>query len=313
MHRHPLSRSDDWTVLELDVTHPPRPALRVEVTAGRRLLLRQAERVVLLGRQRAQHRGVYYCRTGQYESPLPAISAGKARGLRQTSDGAGTWAARWTHQFAAWLRAATCGPLHAGRWTLAWGMPNWAVPGHWSRLREVDPDQGHITWFGYGDPPEDARDVLPLRRLSAADAHRVKAYRRQHREGVLPPVLLWWVSGLATLLVLDGHDRLTAALAEGAAPDVVVLAPTANPRWISAAQRQPLREYKERVAHLQNGPPGPFTADSIAHSGRRLAADLSRIARTEGRTRAWPVPGGRTAWDHLAAELATGSPLQQAQ
>lgn len=313
MDRHPHSWSNEWAALRLDISHPRRPGLRVEVTAGRRLLLRQADRVVLLGRQRPQHRGVHYCRTGRYESPLPAITAGRARGLPPTGDESGTRAARWTYQFAAWLQAATRGPLHAGGWTLAWGMPSWAIPKYWSRLLDVDPDQGHITWFGYGDPPEDARDILPLRRLSAVDAARVKGYRRQHREGILPPVLLWWVSGLATLLVVDGHDRLTAALAEGAVPDVVVLAPTADPRWVAAVQRRPIREYEERVSHLQDGPVDPFTGDYIAHAGRRLAADLGRIARTEARTRAWPVPGGRTAWDRLAAEVAPGSLLQQAQ
>lgn len=184
-------------------------------------------------------------------------------------------------------------------------MPSWMIPAY--------PDQGHITWFRYGDPPGDARDILPLRRLSAVDADRVKAYRRQHREGILPPVLLWWVSGLSALVVVDGHDRLTAALAEGAVPDVVVLAPAADPQWVSAVQRRPVRDYEERVAHLRNGPAGPFTDDKIARAGGRLAADLNHIARTEGRTRAWPIPGGRAAWDHLVAELAPGSPLQWPQ
>ncbi|WP_157432795.1 MULTISPECIES: hypothetical protein [unclassified Actinoplanes] len=297
--------------MNLHVAEPRRPGLRVEVTAGRRLLLRQGDRVVLLGRQRAHHRGVHYCRTGRYESPLPPITARQARGRWQAGNESGWWAARWTYRYAAWLRTAFYGPLHAGSWTLAWGMPEWTVPGHWSRLHDVDPDQGHITWFGYGDPSEDARDILPLRRLSAVDADRVKAYRRQHREGILPPVLLWWVSGLATLLVVDGHDRLTAALAEGAVPDVVVLAPTADPRWVSAVQRHPIREYEQRIAHLRNGPTDPFTGDGIAHAGHRLAANLSRIALTEGRTRAWPMLGGRPTWDHLVAEFAPGSPLEQ--
>jgi hypothetical protein len=35
-------------------------------------------------------------------------------------------------------------------------------------------------------------------------AARVRSYRRQVREGIMAPALLWWVSGLNTLLVLDG-------------------------------------------------------------------------------------------------------------
>lgn len=281
----------------------------MEATGGRRLLIRQADRVVLLGRQRAQHRGVYYCRTGLYESPLPPIPVRHARRARETSDDDDAWAARWTHQFAAWLQARPEGPLHVGRWTLAWGMPRWAVPGHWRRVHVIDPDQGHITWFGYGDPDEDVRDVLPLRRLSPHTAARVKSYRRQHREGILPPALLWWVSGLNVLLVVDGHDRIAAALAEGGAPEVVVLAPTADPRWISAVQQPPLRAYEGRIVDLQSRPAGPLDGSRIAHLGNHLATELRGIARTEGPTRAWPVPGGYKAWDNLAAELAPAASL----
>ncbi|HTF12375.1 MAG TPA: hypothetical protein VK659_29815 [Asanoa sp.] len=127
---------------------------------GRRLLLRQADRVVLLGVQWAMYRGVDYARTGRYRSPLPPITAREARQVRETGS-ADAWAARWTHRYLDFLQAAGDGPLHAGRWTLAWGMPSWSVAGHWRRLNVVDPDYGHITWFGCGDPVEDQRDVLP--------------------------------------------------------------------------------------------------------------------------------------------------------
>ena len=37
---------------------------------------------------------------------------------------------------------------------------------------------------------------------------------------------------------------------------------------------------------------------------RRLAAELGDIARSEGRTRAWLLPGGAPAWDRQVADLA---------
>ncbi|WP_435586945.1 hypothetical protein [Micromonospora aurantiaca (nom. illeg.)] len=287
-----------WDGLVVHAERPSRPALRVEVAGGRRLLIRQAGRVVLLSRQRARARGVFYARTGLYRSPIPPIGAAHARRIRETSADDDAWAARWAHQFTDWLQAAEDGPLHGGCWALARGMPSWSVPGHWQRFQDVDPDRGHITWFGYGDPDEDQRDVLPLRRLSAAGAGRVRSYRRQLREGVLPPALLWWVSGLNTLLVLDGHDRLTAALAEQAVPEVLVLAPAVDPEFASAWQRRLVREYVGRMTS-----PHPARGDSVS---RRLATALGDIARTEGRTRAWPLPGGSAVWDRYATELAPG-------
>jgi hypothetical protein len=145
-----------------------------------------------------------------------------------------------------------------------------------------------------------------LRRLSPVDAGRVKAYRRELREGILPPALLWWVSGLNTLLVMDGHDRITAAVAEHARPDVVVLAPAADPHWISAVQRRPIREYEGRIEHLQSllDQRDTLAKVHIADVTRRLAADLGDIARSEGRTRAWLLPGGAPTWDQQVAELA---------
>ncbi|MFF5725047.1 hypothetical protein [[Kitasatospora] papulosa] len=52
---------------------------------------------------------------------------------------------------------------------------------------------------------------------------RVKAYRKQAREGTLPPVLMWWVSGLDCHLILDGHARLAAAIAESVEPPLLRL------------------------------------------------------------------------------------------
>ncbi|MEV0727078.1 hypothetical protein AB0I37_30450 [Micromonospora purpureochromogenes] len=185
-------------------------------------------------------------------------------------------------------------------------MPSWGVAAHWQRLHAVDPDRGHITWFGYGDPDEDQRDVLPLRRLSPASAGRVRSYRRQLQEGILPPALLWWVSGLNTLLVLDGHDRIAAALAEQAVPEVVVLAPAVDPELASAWQRRSIQDYVGRVKHLQGAPGNSFASAHVASASRHFATTLGDIVRTEGRTRAWPLPGGPAAWNRQATKLAPG-------
>ena len=184
-------------------------------------------------------------------------------------------------------------------------MPSWSVAAYWQRLTVVDPDRGHITWFGYGDPDEDQRDILPLRRLSPSTAARVKSCRRQLREGVMPPALLWWVSGMNTLLVLDGHDRIVAALAEQALPPVVVLAPAVDPLWASGANTHLVREYEGRVEHLQDvaAHGDAFAGTHIVNITGKFAEQLNDVARSEGRSRAWLLPGGRAAWEQQAARL----------
>ncbi|MGE3675885.1 MAG: hypothetical protein AB7K71_39820, partial [Polyangiaceae bacterium] len=65
--------------------------------------------------------------------------------------------------------------------------------------------------------------VIPLRAPSPSDASRVKAWRKHAREGTLPPVLLWWVTAYDTYVLIDGHDRLVAAQAEGVQPTAIGL------------------------------------------------------------------------------------------
>ncbi|MER7988924.1 hypothetical protein ABTY53_25505 [Streptomyces noursei] len=298
-----------WDGLALGAGGPARPALRWETAEGRRLVLRQGGRTVLLARQRVTHRGVHYARTGGYVSPLPPLRVATARAVRAAAgDGADAWAARWAHRFSAALRASPGGPLHEGDWRLLPGMGPRAVDAYWTTLARHDPDRCHLTWFGYGDPVADQRDVLPLRALAAPDVARVKAYRRQFREGVLPPVLLWAVSGLNAFVVLDGHDRLAAALAEGGRPEVLRLgrAPVDGP---AAPGHAPvLRAYEERAAHLERArAAGDRLAPTrIAVAGRRLAAELHALSDGFDLTRGWPLPGGAPAWEVLARRHAPG-------
>ncbi|MET9678523.1 hypothetical protein ABZY68_36395 [Streptomyces sp. NPDC006482] len=289
--------------MRMRVEGPVKPGLRVESADGRRLVLVQGEVPVLFARQRATHRGLHYARTGRYVSPLAPLRAEQARSYAEFAEpGSEEWTERWAAYAGSALRAAADGPLHEGEWHLAPDANRWFVDGNWPKPLAHDPDRGHLTWFGYGDPVEDARDLLPLRALSHPEAPRVKAYRRRFREGVLPPVFAWWVSGFHSPVVLDGHDRLTATLAEGGRPAVLILSRAADAAWVALASAGPVREYEERTAALD----GPLAATRSAHQSRRLADALRAIDRSPDLTRAWPYPGGPTAWDAAVAAHVPG-------
>ncbi|TJZ54497.1 hypothetical protein FCH28_15370 [Streptomyces piniterrae] len=302
-----------WDGLALTVDGPARPALRWEVADGGRLVLlqngEQGDQVVILGRQRVTHRGVHYVRTGQYASPLPPLRADLARKHREACPDDDAWSARWANHFADALRDSANGPLHDGNWQLTRGMRSgWNSAESWERLPHHDPAVGHITWFGYGDPEEDRRDLLPLRPLSAPDAPRVKAYRRQHREGVLPPILVWWVGGLHSLVLVDGHDRLAAALAEGGRPSVLALARESSERWLKWIAQPLILDYKHRLAPLERAyGEGDALATILAGAAsRQLGNQLHDLAVHPDITRSWPLPGGVPAWEALAEEHAPG-------
>ncbi|MFF7438630.1 hypothetical protein [Streptomyces sp. NPDC008122] len=285
------------------VETPVKPGLRMECADGCRLVLLQGTTPVLFARQRATHRGVHYARTGRYASPLAPLRAERARAFAEFAvPGTEGWTERWAAHAETELRAAADGPLHAGEWRLGPQPNGWFVDGNWPKLLAHDPDRGHLTWFGYGDPVEDARDLLPLRPLSPVEAPRVRAYRRQYREGVLPPVFAWWISGLDSPVVLDGHDRLTAALAEGGRPRVLVLSRAVDAAWVGLCAARPVREYAERIAALD----GSDAGFRVANESRRLAETLRSITDSPDATWAWPFPGGAPAWDAAAAAHVPG-------
>ncbi|WP_304163861.1 hypothetical protein [Lonsdalea britannica] len=84
----------------------------------------------------------------------------------------------------------------------------------------------------------DSTQLLPLSVVDPASS-RVKWWRKKAREGALPPILLWFVSGLGAYVILDGHSRLQAARDEGVPPLFIVLSGLYHQRWKpDVAQRQ---------------------------------------------------------------------------
>lgn len=283
--------------LGLVVTDRGMPGLRLEVASGGRMVLRQQSRLVLLGRVQRWNYGVHVYRTGDYLSPLPPLPADQAR--RIAPAGTTIWFTRWAHEYTSWLDGTASGPLHNGLWLL---RPRRLPPYCLRSDLVTDYPAAHLDWLGQG-----WNGVLPLRQLPATEAARVKAYRRQVREQVLPPILLWAVSGLDGYLLIDGHCRLAAALAEGVDPPVLVLAvgsdPEANIEWLSqAATRHAdlLNRVGEQAARGRAD--ALRAADALARRFADACADLPE----EARTRAWPLRGGVPAWERQAASVVPG-------
>ncbi|WBB90895.1 hypothetical protein [Verrucosispora sp. WMMC514] len=286
-----------WEALVLDVGEPTRPALRMEAAGRGLLVLRRDDAVLLLARVADDHFGVAYASTGHHRPPVPPIRAARAAAFG-TADTGGAWHARWAHHFATALTGTDAGPLHAGRWVIGGDVEYLNV----GATRPPAPvplwhDRGWIDWFS-GDRH---RQVLPLRPLANPDDGRVKAYRKQFREGVLPPVLLWWISGLDCHVVLDGHDRLAAALAEDGPPPLLRLS-SVSQRQVDADTDTAVRRYAtttEAVRHqVAAGTPG--AAEALAATHRRFARELGGVGTGYGTSRAWPLRGGPATWHRLA-------------
>ncbi|MFE5208904.1 hypothetical protein [Streptomyces sp. NPDC056600] len=292
-----------WTGLALEAEGRPRPGLCLFAGDGR-MLLTQETRPVLLAAVSGDHCEVRFWRTDAYRSVLPPWRADTARDLAGRPD-------RWAHRFAEGLAATPGGPLHDGRWLLTpQGPPHWnrgsrPPTEYWGEMIVEGHPDGSVDWFSFhGD-----WTLLPLRPMPGEDDARVKAYRKQAREGVLPPVLLWWVSGLYCHVVLDGHARLAAALAESVDPPLLHLVRTAPGDEVVAGTRRAVEWYEAELARFAalRVRHGDVVPDGAGSAGPVLARRLEELRTATRPTWAWPLPGGTEGWRRVVRETTGGA------
>ncbi|WP_147457422.1 hypothetical protein [Micromonospora sp. CV4] len=163
----------------------------------------------------------------------------------------------------------------------------------------VDDDGGQLDWYIHGG----SGLVLPMRPMSRPDDARVKAYRKQVRDGTLPPILLWWVSGPDSYLILDGHDRLAACLADAVEPPLMTLTAVIDADDVRRCEASEVRRHVEITGHIEGeismGTPG--AADALVAERRRFADDLVAPRLRARPARAWVPTGGVPAWSRAAA------------
>jgi hypothetical protein len=146
-------------------------------------------------------------------------------------------------------------------------------------------------------PAQNRGAVLPLRAPSDGEDGRVKSWRKLARDGTLPPALLLYVDILAKWLVLDGHDRVHAALLEGVEPPLLGLWPFIERR---SEEKQAQREGALLAAEIQFR--AGATPEVIDRVNRQLVRSFAPSPRGTV-SRAWPMAGGLAAW---RAEVLAG-------
>lgn len=236
-----LAAWDGATALFLDGGDGPRarPPLHLQAAHGGYLRLMGPHRPVLWGRVAPDHYEVDCLRSR--EAPLhvlPMLHAGDVEAAPRGDARIG-W---WTRRFAELLCASEGAPLAAGRQYL-FARDEVRFPAALQQRLSEQRERFAIDW--------DRSSVVMLRPYAPADDGRVKSWRKRAREGTLPPLVAWWCQGLFSHVLLDGHDRLQAALLEGVPPDVLVLAdvrPHAA-REVEARQHE-AAEHAAVLAHI---------------------------------------------------------------
>lgn len=307
----PPDGSGAWMGLDLMVERGDlgRGAPVFRVCAGnRRIRIECAGEPVLWSHEHAWRYGVWVLlgrrsRSWRVVSPTtrPVIASVEAPPHTEA------WWRAWARWFARELVASSNTPLSAGRWAITAArasgakspptpaaQPGWAYPHHTLACVEevrtcLDAEPlGWKSWFLNGS------GVLLRSRLTApADAARPRAFRKRVRDGTLPPVLVMFVSGLDMYVLLDGHDRLRAALAEGTVPPLLELWKVrARPDEVSPELRDEVFRDVEKKQRLREHQ-GLLATKA---DNKRLIAAFDDRDTLEARTAAWPLVGGVERW-----------------
>ena len=213
-----------WRGLEFTATGAPtRPALRPVVLGPHTMMLVQGTDTLLAARVDGRWQELTLERRGAVSDVVGPITADRSRRIGE-SDGADWWT-RWAHHLCDALQITTFGPVHPGRWMLrSLRLADPTAP----ELRELTTDDAEVVTFDdlrsvRLDLVRTATSVVPLRPLSEKDSARVHAWSKHIDDRSLPPVVLWWVAGLCSWVVIDGHDRLVAARSHGVTPPMLGL------------------------------------------------------------------------------------------
>jgi hypothetical protein len=283
-----------------------RPSLHFEVASPYRLRLTSGGQPLLWVRIDSYWDQCGFLR-GTSSAPwgLPPVFAAELRDVAH-EPGTDKWWEAWTWRLGRVLTESSHPLLYAGRWCL---RPVRAIAARQASRYPVSP----MEW-GFGEEiaaPQSLesilrfetfwtedwayRDVLPggvlpLRAASPEDDGRVKSWRKRARDRTLPPVLLLYVDLLAKWLVLDGHDRLQAALLEGVEPPLLGLWPVIERERTSGAVAQEgaliAAEFTLRAGE---------TPERIDRVNRMLVHNFSGPRRGTV-TRGWPLRGGLEVW-----------------
>lgn len=322
LHWRDKTKSTDaakWQGLLLTVSGVERPGLSVEMCAPRCLRVSLGGTPRLWARVEDDYWGYDLVRSASeaIDRPIPPITPRTVEQYCVQPDRISR-DKEWARHFAAILRDGEVSPLFNGTWHLGYmGSDHTESELTTEEVqRIVRQDRVRYVQWDFGD------DVIPitLRDPSDPDSGRVKAWRKRARDGTLPRVLLLWVSGLDTYVVIDGHDRLHACLLEELSAPVFSLEPVRDVEVNPEVQQAVLEQVSNALeaARIERSRPAN---ERLARAKRYLTADranelLLNVFAPEPKiapTRASIIDGGALQWKQEVLSQVSPADLHESE
>ena len=256
-----LDRNNRWQGLELTVRAEQHPGHAMEMLSGHhgRMALQFQGETLFWATVLKDHSGVWLVFNADHpgqQALLPSVTSADVESVK--AQGAQAWTGEWCRYFARRLMESPAPLLTAGRWLLRPMAPvsrsaQPSVPiADWRFDSPASAGNMGCDWVLYGEDFPDLADPQKVRYVDwwwggnlllgrypiNTDAGRLKWWRKKCREGALPPVLVRHIAGLASFVILDGHYRLQAAIAEGIPPQFLVLSELHEREFPSDPQHQ---------------------------------------------------------------------------
>lgn len=306
IHRDLRHADDSWqgVVFARPSARRGKPALQVQVADPRLIRLEASGEALLWARVASDYADYEYLISSSAwaigVAILPPLRFSSVHTIAELPEPERLRA--WGHHFAEQLVETGAGPLPRGEHVLlevpvALGEPS---PGLADRsigpcaycLGQVpeQPQAAVTDWNWHHNLPP-----LSLRQPSAANPGRVDAWRKFARAGSVPPLLLWWVSGLDRYVILDGLHRLLACLEEGTVPPALALTALSE-------RRRALPEARQRA--LQRGLEQALDSGAIGvpAANRLLIEAFDDGPHPAWVTTAYAVPGRGATWRREVAQ-----------
>lgn len=262
-----VDRNNHWQGLTLTVREDSRAGQAVEILSGHhgRMALTLYGETLFWAAMLKDHSGAWVVLNTDYAGRrdlLPPVTSEDVEFIKRKPQENRT--GEWCRYFARQLMNAPVPLLSPRRWLLR-PMSAARCTAPYSRQQPVSVKDWRFDspessgnfgcqWCLYGD---DFPDLVNPNRVTLVDwwwggnlllgryplqpaAGRLKWWRKKCREGTLPPILVWYIAGLGSYVILDGHYRLQAAIEEGMPPDFLVLSEL-NERELSSAPEERAR------------------------------------------------------------------------
>jgi len=275
-----------------------RPRLVVSASSSRKLRVAIGQVPALWARVSEDRYYYELLRAPRRESPevLPHF---RAELVRQHA-GAAHAALAWARTYVELLGSSAASPLYDRQWYLGSprvGRARFELPARVVHQVVEQHANGEVQW------DMDPLYPITLRDMSMPSDGRVKLWRKHAKTATLPPVLLFWVSGLDSYVVLDGHDRLLAASLEGVAAPALALEPLdetepsqdeqrhvteALATALEAAERATNSAREAKLARVHR----PFSTEDA----NRILLNAFTPRQHLARSRAFGIPGGDVQW-----------------